>query len=105
MNKKKIKQTGEGLVDELGVLLAQIAQLTEQADIIKTSLKSTKYKDVYGEFFKAAIISQQRTVVDWQAIAQYLNPSHQLLSAHTSQKTVVSVKVTSRAAVKDKVTA
>jgi len=59
-------------VDTLGTLLAQIADLTKQADAIKDSIKDSASaggaKVVEGAIFKATYIESNRTSVDWLAL-------------------------------------
>jgi len=62
-------------VDRLGFLLAQIAELTKEADAIKDTLKDTATKagagNVFeGNLFKATIVEANRKVTDWKAIAK-----------------------------------
>ena len=56
-------------VDTLGTLLAQIADLTKQADAIKDSIKESASaggsKVVEGALFKATYIETNRTNIDW----------------------------------------
>jgi len=56
-------------VDTLGTLLAQIADLTKQADAIKDSIKESASaggaKVVEGAMFKATYIESNRTSIDW----------------------------------------
>ena len=59
-------------VDTLGSLLAQIADLTKQADAIKDSIKESASaggaKVVEGAIFKATYVEANRTSVDWLAL-------------------------------------
>jgi hypothetical protein len=56
-------------VDTLGTLLAQIADLTKQADAIKDSIKESASaggaKVVEGAIFKATYIESNRSSIDW----------------------------------------
>ena len=56
-------------VDTLGTLLAQIADLTKQADAIKDDIKDSASKGgakvVEGAIFKATYIESNRTSIDW----------------------------------------
>lgn len=80
-------------VDRLGMLLAQIADLTEQADAIKDAIKDSS-KTVEGTFFKATYSESDRKSFDKEAFVkvhgQDLYDRYQKISA------VFSVKVTSR---------
>ena len=59
-------------VDTLGALLAQIAALTKQADLIKDGIKDSASmggdKVVEGDLFKATYIETNRSTVDWLGI-------------------------------------
>jgi len=56
-------------VDTLGSILAQIADLTDQADKIKDGIKDVAslggVKVVEGAIFKATYIESNRTSIDW----------------------------------------
>jgi hypothetical protein len=87
-------------IDTLGQLLAQIADLTKQADAIKDGIKDeasmSGQKSFEGDLFKAAYIETNRSTVDWKAIAKALNIPAELIAQHTSTAAVYSVKVTSK---------
>lgn len=87
-------------VDELGMLLAQIATLTKRADEIKESMKDTATAGgpsaFDGTMFKATVIEQNRRVTDWKAIAKQFNIPEQAIIDNTSVTAVFSVKVTAR---------
>lgn len=54
-------------VDTLGNLLAQIAELTKQADKIKDDIKDGG-KTVEGVLFKATYVEANRSSTDWLAL-------------------------------------
>ena len=83
-------------VDRLGLLLAQIADLEEQAEAIKNELKSGAEGVVEGNPFKANVILSQRSTVDNKAVYKALNVSDDLLAKFTKTTAVITVKVTSR---------
>lgn len=87
-------------VDTLGALLAQIADLTAQADAIKDSLKDSAtmgFGNVFeGTLFKATVVESNRKVTDWKAIAKVCNIPDDVIIANTSVTAVFSVKTTSR---------
>lgn len=83
-------------VDRLGLLLAQIADLEEQAEVIKNELKSGAEGVVEGNLFKANVILSQRSTVDNKAVYKALNVSDDLLAKFTKTTAVITVKVTSR---------
>jgi hypothetical protein len=100
-------------VDTLGQLLAQIADLTKQADKIKDAIKDGG-KTVEGVMFKATYIEANRSTIDWlalvatklgveadwKAVAAKVGYSDEQLpkaiADNTKVTAVFSVKVTSR---------
>jgi len=88
-------------VDTLGLLLAQIKELTEKADAIKDLIKDTAVKNdgvktFEGNLFKATVVEANRSVTDWKAIAKVLGIPADLIAKHTATTAVFSVKTTSR---------
>jgi len=87
-------------VDLLGNLLAQIAELTKQADSIKDGIKDSASaggdKVVEGNLFKATYIESNRSVVDNKALLAELGATAEQIARHTKTTAVFSVKVTSR---------
>ena len=87
-------------VDTLGTLLAQIAELTKQADAIKDGIKNdaslTGDKVFEGDVFKATYIETNRSVVDSKALFAELGATPEQIARHTKVTAVFSVKVTSR---------
>lgn len=82
-------------VDTLGNLLAQIAELTKQADAIKDVIKEGG-KTVEGNLFKATYVESNRKVVDTKKLFADLGITDEMLAKYTSVTAVFSVKVTSR---------
>lgn len=87
-------------VDELGLLLAQIAELTAKADAIKDSIKDAATaggdKVIEGNLFKATVVEANRKSTDWKAVAKVCNIPEDVIIANTSVTAVFSVKTTSR---------
>jgi hypothetical protein len=87
-------------VDTLGNLLAQIAELTKQADSIKDGIKDSASaggdKVIEGNLFKATYIESNRSVVDNKALLAELGATAEQIARHTKTTAVFSVKVTSR---------
>ena len=71
-------------------------RLFETQPVFRDALIESGESAVEGELFRAAVVESNRTQVDWKAIAQKLEPSRQLITAHTTEKTVVSVRTNSR---------
>jgi hypothetical protein len=87
-------------VDELGVLLAQIAELTAKADAIKDGIKESASmggdKVVVGDLFKATYTESNRSTVDWKKLSKDLGIGADVIAKYTGTTAVYSVKVTSR---------
>jgi hypothetical protein len=85
-------------VDTLGALLAQIKDLTDQADKIKDSIKDSASKGgakvVEGALFKATYIESNRSVFDKDAFIKEFGAD--AYAKFTKVSAVFSVKVTSR---------
>ena len=83
-------------VDRLGVLLAQIADLTKQANAIKKTLKEMPYKTYEGNLFRAVVVEQEKTTYDTDVLKSAVDDT--ILELAKRESFVVSVKVTGRAA-------
>jgi len=85
-------------IDTLGALLAQIADLTAQADKIKDSIKESASaggdKVVEGALFRATYIESNRSVFDKTAFIKAFGA--EAYAKFTKTTAVFSVKVTSR---------
>ena len=85
-------------VDQLGALLAQIADLTKQADAIKDSIKDQASaggaKSIEGLLFKATYVETNRSVFDKSAFVDYFGI--EAYERFTKTTAVFSVKVYSR---------
>ena len=64
-------------IDAIGRVKAAIAELEAQEKALRDSIAD-------------------RETIDWRAIAEKLAPSRQLVTAHTSAKTVTTVRVVAR---------
>jgi hypothetical protein len=87
-------------VDVLGSLLAQISELTKEADAIKDGLKDAATaggdKVVEGALFKATAIEANRSVVDYKKLCADLGITADVLAKYTKTTAVFSIKVTAR---------
>jgi len=90
---KLVVELNEGSVDRLGVLLAQIADLTEQADAIKDAIKRGG-QSIEGSLFKATLVDSDRKVFDKEFFVEQNGAD--VYDAYTKNTVSVSVRVTSR---------
>ena len=81
-------------IDEAGALDSEIKQLTKQLDAIKSHIKAHGAGDFGGFSFNAKVIEANPVErVNWEAVARKLNPSYQLIAAHTvTAAPVVSIR-------------
>lgn len=94
MAKKTIDTTG--LADELGVIRAKMADLKDRESEIREIMLEAGEKAFEDRKFRAVVVESLRTYIDWKAVAEKLKPSRQLVTAHTTEKDVVSIRVSAR---------
>lgn len=89
-------------IDTLGALLAHIADLTAEAEIIKAALKeaataSTDATNVFnGENFKATVVQADRTNVAYAKIVKDIGVAEDVIAKYATISAVFTVKVTSK---------
>ena len=82
-------------VDQLGMLLAQIADLEAQAETLKTELKQEE-GHIEGNLYKSCVTLSQRKTVDNKAVYAEANVPAELIEKHTKTTAVITLKVTAR---------
>jgi hypothetical protein len=80
-------------IDNLGVLLADIARLTADADAIKKRLKEGGIDKYNGELYTATVVKQDRTSYDPRKVEKLLGD---LVSQAEKTINVTKVLVTAR---------
>jgi uncharacterized protein YqgV (UPF0045/DUF77 family) len=85
-----------GLADELGIIRAKMADLKDRETEIRHTMIDAGIKAFEDKKFRAVVVESMRTYINWAAIAEKLQPSHQLVSAHTTEKEVISIRVSAR---------
>jgi hydroxymethylglutaryl-CoA reductase len=83
-------------VDTLGMLLAQIADLEAQAEVIKNELKNAGEGHVEGNLYKGCVTLSQRTTVDSKAVFAEANIPAELVAKHSKTTAIITLKVTAR---------
>lgn len=85
-----------GLADELGAIRAQQADLKDREREIRNTLIEAGITTLEDDIFRALVVESLRTTIDWKAVAAKLKPTRQLVTAHTSEKEVISIRVSAR---------
>ena len=88
-------------VDELGMLQAQIADLTAKADAIKDAMKDIATRPGAGNkfdgaIFRATVVESNRNTVNYKKLIEDLGIDPTILADYTTTTAVFSVKVTGR---------
>jgi hypothetical protein len=86
------------MVDTLASIKAEIAELNARADTYKAALIAAEVRAIDGTKHRATISESYPTRTDWQTIAAKLQPSAQLVRAHTTQadEPTFTVRITAR---------
>ena len=84
MKKSYIDNLLAGQVDRLGVLRAELKVLADEAKEIEAHLKSQGAGVYNGDLFVVKVSETSTRRVDWKEVAERLEPSRQLVAAHTS---------------------
>ena len=85
-----------GLADELGFIRAQMADLKDRERDIRDIMIEAGVKTLEDDTFRALVVESIRTMIDWKQVAAKLKPSRQLVTAHTTEKEVISIRVNAR---------
>lgn len=80
------------LIDHAGALDSEIKALTKQLETIKNQIKAQGAGDHAGFVFTAKVIDSERETIDYKTICEKLQPSRQLITAHTSHAVIQSIR-------------
>jgi len=83
-------------VDAFGFLKAQLAELEKAAADIRDQIIALGTGAHEGTTFRATVSVTERETIDWKSIAEKLEPSRQLVTAHTTAKPVTMVRVVAK---------
>ena len=89
--------TDAEIADELGALRAEIDELRKASAFLEDLLKHKRVTEAEGELFRVVIsYDVETTRINWRKVAEKLNPSRQLVQAHTSIGICDRVQVTAK---------
>jgi len=83
-------------LDRLGCIQAQIAELNEQAEVIKNAFKNAGEGKYEGDLYKASVSMSQRDVVDYKTLLADLKVSPEVVAKYTKQSVSIAIRVTAR---------
>ena len=89
-----MKTNATKLIDDLGLIKAQIAELTKQESALKAAIVAMGEGAHDGDLFRATVSTSERETLDMAAVRDKLSP--QFVAAHTKVSTVTCVKVVAR---------
>jgi hypothetical protein len=87
------------IVDTLAQIRADIADLKEREDTYKAALIAAGHRAIEGTAHRATISEPiYRVTIDWRTIAERLEPSRQLIAAHTTtaEEPTITVRISGR---------
>ena len=85
MTTLSLNPTVQSIIDELGAIDREIAQLKAQRDDMAVIMKLQGEGRYFGQYFEGLVYSSKgRAVTNWKAVAEHFNPSRQLIVAHTT---------------------
>jgi hypothetical protein len=82
------------LIDALGKLKAQIADLQKQEEVLKRAIIESGVTAEEGELFRVTVTNAVRETLDMEAVREKLSP--QFIRAHTKETFYTTVRVTAR---------
>jgi hypothetical protein len=83
-------------IDRLGVLMAQISDLSKEANEIKSALKDMGKGVVEGNLFRAVVVEQERVTYDTDILKLVAAP--EILELAMRESVQMQVRVTARKA-------
>lgn len=93
------------IVDQLGNINAQIADLEEQKKVVRDQIIALGQSEVEGDLFRATVSNSERETRDQifknkieELIAEHLSP--QFIRAHTDKTPITTVRTSARKGVK-----
>ena len=86
------------VVDELGLVRAEIAELQDRKKEYEQILKDSGEDEIEGRIYRATVSRFTQLKTAWKAIAEKLGASRQIITANTSEVDVERVNVVARKA-------
>jgi len=75
------------LTDEIGAIRSEIKRLEALDKELTEQLKAPGEAKYQGAIYKSTVSPvKESSVTDWKAVAMHFEPSHQLITAHSTKK-------------------
>lgn len=91
-----MKMKTEMIIDRLGKIKAQIADLEEKEDELRTRLIASGIDSAEGKLFRATVSYSNFHIVDYGALVKALNPPKSMIAKFKREEVRVMVRIVSR---------
>ena len=85
------EKTPQQIVDDLGFLKAQIADLEKQETVLKAKLAASGLKAIDGLFYSATVSTRDTVRLESDKVRSLLTPAQIIACSKTTSSVVVSV--------------
>lgn len=85
------EKTPQQIVDDLGFLKAQIADLEKQETVLKAKLAASGLKEIDGLFYSATVTTRDTVRLESDKVRSLLTPAQIIACSKTTSSIVVSV--------------
>jgi len=86
----------QSAVNRLAAIRAEINELKAKESAVKAEILDSGETVIESDSVRCTVVESLRNSVDWKTIADRLNPSRQLVQAHTTSKPTVSIRLVKR---------
>ena len=90
----------ENVIDELGLIKAQIAELRELEKALVSKVKGAIFDSgepaLEGDLYRAALVMTERKTVNWEKIARDLGASDRKIAANTKVSGYSQLRMSTR---------
>jgi hypothetical protein len=96
MPKVKTKVNVGSLVDQLGKLKAEMADLKEKEETIRQVIVESGKETVEGKLFRCTVVTSEVMRIDYKGICEALPPPTWVVKKHTTKENRTTVRVVAR---------
>lgn len=81
------------VADKLGEARARLKLAQDEVKSLEAELKGSGRSEIQGQWYLVKVSRYEQARINWRKVAEKLEPSHQLVSAHTSHQEVCKLTV------------